>query len=64
MIFILFYFFNVPITTTQRMIKLAERSEYGRRIYYAAATLADSLLTSGSLARPTVLWPINIAAAG
>lgn len=42
------------------MINLAERSGYG----YAGATFADSLLTSGGLAHPRILWPINIVAAG
>lgn len=55
---------RLSISTTKRMINLAKRSEYGQRIYYQAATLADSLLTSGSLALPRIPWPINLVAAG
>lgn len=56
--------FNVSDHATWGMSMFAERSKSQKRIYYRRATLADSLLTSGSLAHPRVPRPINTVAAG
>lgn len=58
------HFLTSQIILHEGLVSLQKGINLKKKIYDRRATLADSLLTSGSLAHPAVPRPINTVAAG